>query len=146
MSGKSAYLENAFLQLLFNKVDIATLASGTISGQLTNLYLSAHTGDPDTAANSQATNETAYPSYARIPLVRTAAGWTITANVVKPTSAVSFPTSTAGTQGGPLTHIGIGTAATGAGTLLFSGALSPTISMAEGVIPQILATSAITES
>ena len=146
MSGKSLYLENAFLKLIFNKTAIPNIADSAASAPLSDLYLSLHTADPDSAANSQALNETAYPGYARIPLVRTSTGWTITASVVKPTSAVSFATSTAGTQGTAITHVGIGTAATGAGTLLFSGALSPTISMAEGVIPQILATSAITES
>ena len=146
MAGKSLYLENAWLQLLFNKVDIAGLASGTITGQLPNLYLSLHTNDPDSAANSQALNETAYPSYARMPLVRTSSGWTITASVVKPTSIVNFPTSTAGTQGSPITHVGIGTDPTGPGKLLFSGSLSPTITMAVGVIPQILTTSSVTET
>lgn len=148
MAGKSQYLENAWLQLLFNKVDITGLASGTISGQLANLYLSLHTGDPDSAANSQALNETTYPSYARMPLVRTSTGWTITGSVVKPTSIVNFPTSTAGTQGSPITYVGIGTDPTAgvAGKLLFSGSLSPSITMAEGVIPQILTTSSVTET
>lgn len=146
MAGKSLYLENSILQLLFNKVDIATLASGTVANQLANLYISLHTADPDSAANSQALNETAYPGYTRMALARTSSGWTVTASTVRPTAAVSFPVSTAGTQGGAITHVGIGTSPSGVGTLLFSGALSPTITMAEGVIPQILATSAITES
>lgn len=152
MSGKTLYLENAFLKLLFQGVTDALFASA--AGSLTTLYISLHTSDPDpadgTISGEQTANETAYPSYARQAITRNGSSWTVSSSTpiqVAPAATVSFPASTAGTQGGAITHVGIGTALSGSGgKLLYSGALTPNITMAVGVIPQILATSTITET
>jgi hypothetical protein len=51
---------------------------------------------------------------------------------------------TAGTAG-TATHASIGTAASGGGTILYRGALTPSVTFNVGVIPRIRNTSTITE-
>lgn len=144
MAGKTDVFENDFLKLLFQGTAIANIADNAASAPLTNLYMSLHTADPtDAAASGQSTNETAYTGYARVAVARTSGGWTVTNNVVSPTANVSFGQCTAGTS--TITHVGIGTASSGTGKLLFSGALSPSIAVSNGVVPQITTASTITE-
>jgi hypothetical protein len=145
MSGKTAYLENAVLKLLFQAVAIANFADDAASSPATNLYLSLHTQDPtDAPATEQTQYETTYTSYARVAVVRTSSGWTVTGNVLTPAADIDFPQCTGGTA--TITYAGIGTAASGNGKLLWSGALSPSIAVSNGVIPRITEYSTITES
>ena len=144
MPGKTDVFENDILKLIFNGTAVANIADNAATSPLTNFYLSLHTADPtDAAASGQLTNETNYTSYARVAVARTSGGWTVTNNVVSPTTNISFPQCTAGTA--TVTHVGIGTAASGAGKLLFVGALNPPIAVASGVVPQITTASTITE-
>lgn len=146
MSGKSTYLRNGWLKLLFQATAIANVADNTATSPLTSLYISLHTTDPGLApANEQAQGETAYTGYARIALARSAVGWTVTANEVVPAANVDFGECT-GSPGSAITYIGIGTLASGNGKLLMSGALSPSITMAVGVIPRLTTASKITET
>lgn len=146
MSGKTSYLENAILKLLFNGTAIANIADNAASSPLTNLYLSLHTADPtDTPATEQTTSETAYTGYARVALARTSGGWTVTSSVVSPTANVDFGVCTAA-PGSAILYVGVGTLLTGNGKLLMSGALTPSIAMAIGVIPRLTVMSTITES
>lgn len=133
---KSNAWENDLLKLLFNATAIANIADNAASAPLTNLYIGLHTADPGEAGD-QTTNETSYGSYARVAIARTSGGWTVTANSVSPVADVTFPTPTSGT--GTITHASIGTASSGAGKLLYSGTISPNITIATGV-PIILAT------
>jgi hypothetical protein len=73
-----------------------------------------------------------------------AGGFTVTANSVSPAENIDFGECTA-SPGGAITHAGIVNTASGAGKLLYSGAVSPTITMAVGVIPRLKTTSTITE-
>lgn len=138
-------LENAIALLLFNNTNIADigdatgLRGSTVAG---NLYIALYTSDPG-EAGSATTNETAYTGYARQAIARSGAGWVVTGNSVSPAANVDFPECTA-SPGGAITHIGIVTSSSGAGTLLFSGALTPNITMAVGVIPRIKSTSTVT--
>lgn len=138
-------LENAIALLLFNNTNIADigdatgLRGSTVAG---NLYIALYTADPG-EAGSATTNETAYTGYARQAIARSGAGWVVTGNSVSPAANVDFPECTA-SPGGAITHIGIVTSSSGAGTLLFSGALTPNITMAVGVIPRIKSTSTVT--
>lgn len=140
---KSDTFENDLLKLIFNGTAIANLADNAAASPLTNLYVSLHTADPGEAGN-QSTNEIAYTGYARVAVSRAAGGWTVTANSVSPTSPIEFGEMTDGT-GGTVTYAAIGTAQTGTGKILYSGALTPTIAVALGVIPRIKTTSTITE-
>lgn len=144
MAGKTDVFENDFLKLLFNGTAIANIADNASASPLTNLYLSLHTADPtDAVASGQSTNETTYTGYARVAVARTSGGWTVTGNSVSPVATISFGTCTAGTA--TITHVGIGTASSGTGKMLMTGALSPSISVASGVVPQITTASTITE-
>ena len=70
--------------------------------------------------------------------------FTVTANSVSPVANVDFGECTAA-AGAAITHFGIGTASSGAGVLLYSGTVTPNITMAVGVIPRLKTTSTITE-
>jgi hypothetical protein len=140
---KGNTFENDVLKLVFNATGIANLADNAGSSPLTSLYLSLHTADPGEAGD-QTTNEISYTGYARVAVARTSGGWTVTGNSVSPASTISFGASSGGT-GGTVTHVAIGTASSGSGKLLYSGALTPNIAVANGVTPQIGTGSTITE-
>ncbi len=55
-----------------------------------------------------------------------------------------FPAATAGSE--TKTFWGIGTASTGAGTLLYSGSITPSIVVSNGVTPELTTSSTATES
>jgi hypothetical protein len=141
--GKSAALDNDLLKLIFNATAIANLADNAASSPLTNLYLSLHTADP-TAAGNQTSNEATYTGYARVALVRSSSGWTVSTNSVAPAATVSFPACTGGTN--TITHAAVGTASSGTGKLLYSGTVTPNISVSSGVTPQLTTASTITET
>lgn len=140
---KSNTFENDLLKLIFNGVAIAGLADNAAASPLTNLYVSLHTADPGEAGD-QTSNEISYTGYARVAVLRTSGGWTVTANSVSPNAPIEFGEMTDGANV-TATHAAIGTHATGTGKILYSGALTPTIAVALGVIPRIKTTSTITE-
>ena len=140
---KSNLFENDLLGLIFNGTAISLIADNTATSPLTNLYLALHTADPGEAGN-QSTSEVSYTGYSRVAVARTSGGWTVTGNSVSPVAAVEFGEMTGGT-GGTVTHASIGTASTGTGKILYSGALTPSIAIALGVLPRIKNTSTITE-
>lgn len=76
-------------------------------------------------------------------VARSGSGWTVTNNSVSPAADIEFPEAASGTE--TITHAAIGTASTGAGKILYKGAISPNISVVTGVTPKILAGSTITE-
>lgn len=127
--------ENDLLKLIFNATAIANIADNAASSPLTNLYLSLHIADPGEAGD-QTTNEISYTGYARVAVARTSGGWTVSTNTAVPVSAITFGQMTAG-AGGTATFAAIGTASSGAGKILLSGAISPTISVTNGVTPQL---------
>lgn len=135
---KSDQWENDLLKLVFNNVGTSLIGDATgilPSGATGSLYLSLHTADPGEAGN-QSTSETAYTGYARVAVARTAAGFNVAANAVNLVANADFGACTAA-PGGAIGWFGIGTAANGAGKLLYSGTLTPSIAMAAGVIPRI---------
>lgn len=138
--------ENGLLLLLFNNTNFANVGDATgLRGSTTagSLHVSLHTADPG-ETGTQATSETAYTGYARIPVARSGAGFVVTANSVSPAANIDFGECTA-SPGAAITHFGIGTALSGAGVLLYSGTVSPNITMAVGVIPRVKSTSTVTE-
>lgn len=139
---KGDTFENDLLKLIFNGTAIANIADNAATSPLTNLFVALHTADPGETGN-QSTNEVSYTGYARATVARTSGGWTITANSVSPTANIDFGACTAGTA--TATHASVGVAVSGATKLLYSGALSPTISISAGVTPRIPTGSTITE-
>lgn len=145
-ASKSDAWENALMLLLFNNTDAANIGDTTgLRGSTTagSLYVSLHTADPGETGD-QTTNETSYTGYGRVALARSSSAFTVTNNSVSPVANVDFGECTA-LPGSPITHFGIGTAGTLAGVLLYSGTVTPNITMAVGVIPRIKTTSTITE-
>ncbi len=139
---KGNTFENDLLKLILNGTAIANLADNAASGPLTNLYLALHTADPGEAGD-QTTSEATYTSYARVAVARSASGWTVSANTATLTSAISFPACTGGTN--TITHFSLGTASTGTGKILYKGAVSPNISVSNGVTPQLTTATSISE-
>lgn len=133
--------ENDLAKLIFQAVAIANLADNAASSPLTALFLSLHTADPGEAGD-QTTSEIAYTSYARVSVARTSGGWAVSANVVTPVANVDFPAGTGGS--GTAAFIGVGTASSGAGKLLMSGALTPNIVTGNGITPRLTTASTIT--
>lgn len=146
---KSDSWENALLLLLFNNTNAANIGDATgLRGSTTagSLYLSLHTADPG-EAGSQTTSECNYTSYARQAVARSGAGFTVTGNSVSPAANATFPNPTNATNlPQTATHFGIGTAASGAGVLLYSGTITPNIVISNTGVSPILGTgTAITE-
>lgn len=143
MAAKGSTFDNDLLKLIFNATPIANIADDASVSPLTTLYVSLHTSSP-TVGGSQTTNEAAYGSYARVGVARTAGGWTVTGSSVSPVANITWPTASGGSE--VETFFGVGTAASGAGKLLYFGAISPTIGVSLGVTPQLTTSSTITES
>jgi len=142
---KSNACENSLLLLIFNNTDFALIGDAAglqNSATAGNLYFSLHTADPGEAGD-QTTSEITYTSYARVAVARSGAGFTVTANSVSPAATVSFPAGTGGS--GTATHFGVGTDASGAGVLLYSGTITPNIVTGNGITPQLTTATAITE-
>ncbi|HQR20748.1 MAG TPA: hypothetical protein PKV98_07770 [Burkholderiaceae bacterium] len=142
---KSNTWENGLLLLVFNNTAFTGLgdAGGLLpSAAAGSLYLSLHTGDPGEAGD-QTTNEIAYTSYARVAVARSGAGFTVSGNAVATAADTTFPAGTGGS--GTATYFGIGTASSGAGKLLYKGAISPSIICGSGVTPKINAGTVVTE-
>jgi hypothetical protein len=142
---KSNAFETALLGLIFENAAIANVGdAGGLRATATagNLYFSLHTSDPGEAGD-QTTNEIAYTSYARKEVARSSAGWTVTGNAAAVDANVTFPAGTGGS--GTATHWGLGTLSSGAGLLMYKGAISPTIVCGSGVTPQLTAGNVVTE-
>lgn len=141
--GKSNPFSASLLDLIFNAVTIAGLAQNVSSGALTNLYVALHTANPGAGGN-QATSEAAYTGYSRVAVPRTSSGWTLSGQTITPNANIVFPAATGGSE--TETYFSIGTAASGAGEILYSGAISPPISVVAGVTPELLTGSTVTEA
>lgn len=128
--------ENAMLDLLFNAVTFDGIAENDTTSPNTSLYVSLHTADPG-EAGTQATNEAAYGSYARVGVTRNAGGWTVSGNQVQNTALVQFPECSSGSE--TITHFGVGLLSSGAGTLLYKGALAASRAISTGIQPQFAA-------
>lgn len=139
---KGNTFENDLVKLLFQATAIANIADNAATSPLTNLYVSLHTADPGEAGD-QTTSEATYTSYARVAVARTSGGFTVTNNSVSPAANIDFPAATGGTN--TITHFAIGTASSGAGKLLYSGTVTPNISVSSGVTPRLTTASTISE-
>lgn len=139
---KSDTWESDLLKLVFNNTTASLIgdATGIVgSGTAGVLYVSLHTADP-TEGGSQTSSETGYTGYARIAVARTSGGWTISGTT--PTQAanaatVTFGQCTAGSS--TITFVGVGTALSGAGKLLYSGALGSSLAVSNNITPSFAA-------
>ena len=134
--------ENDLMKLIFNATAIANIADNAATSPLTNLYVSLHTADPGEAGD-QTTSETSYTGYARVAVARTSGGWTVTNNQAVNAGTITFGACTSGTP--TITYAAVGTASSGTGKLLFSGALTASLAVSPGITPSFAA-SALTVS
>jgi hypothetical protein len=142
--GKSTTTSNNILKLIFNATAWANVADNAATSPLTNLFVALHTADPG-AGGTQSTSETTYTSYARATVARTTGGWTASsAASTSPVATISFAAATGGTA--TITYFSVGVASSGATTILYSGTVTPNISVTTGVTPQLSTGSTITEA
>lgn len=130
---KGNAFENDILLLIFNGTTIADLAENDSTSPVTDLSVALHTADPGEAGD-QTTSEIAYTGYARVDVVRSNLGWTVTANEVNPVDPIEFPIMTGG-AGGTATFFSVGTGVSD--KLLYRGAITPNITVVNGVIPRL---------
>ena len=140
---KGATWSNDLLKLLFNAVPIPNLADNASSAPLTQLYLSLHTADPG-VGGTQTTNEATYTGYARVAVNRDGTGFTVSGQSWSLTALVAFPACTGGSN--TVTYFAVGTSAAGAGKVLYSGPVTPSLAVSAGVTPELTAPSGGSES
>lgn len=137
MSASNTF-EAGVLALVFNNTSYANLGDAvglrgsTAAG---NFWISLHTADPGETGTA-VTSESAYTNYARVAVVRTTGGWTVSGTA--PTQAanaaiVTFPAC--GATGSTVTYFGIVGTASGAGELYFSGVLGSSLAISNGITP-----------
>lgn len=152
---KTNIWESDLLKLVFNNTTASLIgdATGLVGSSTAGvLYVSLHTADPGEGGN-QTTSETTYTGYARVSVVRTTGGWTVTEVDVGPSTVtnaaqVNFPQCT-DNVGAPhnITHVGVGTSSTGTGKLLYKGALASPLAVSQNITPSFGAgTLTITEA
>jgi hypothetical protein len=132
MSATNSF-EAGVIALIFNGTTIANIADNAASSPATALYVSLHTADPGEAGD-QSTSEAAYNGYARISVNRNSGGWTCSGSQASNTNQLTFGQATGGTIS-DITHVGLGLASSGTGTLLGSLQLQNPIVMAVGGTP-----------
>ena len=127
--------ETNLLLILFNNTDWANVGDAAglqNSAAAGSFYVALHTADPTDAGN-QTTSEASYTGYARVAVARTGGGWTVSGNQVSNTATVQFGECTAGSA--TVTHFSVGLLASGAGDILYSGALSASRAVSAGITP-----------
>lgn len=143
---KGTTFDNDLMKLIFNATAIGNLADNAAISPNTAVYLSLHTADP-TAGNTQSSSEATYTGYTRVSIYRDTVNsprFTVSGNTATLNQTVSFPACTAGTN--TITYFAVGTASSGTGKILYTGPVSPSISVASGVTPQLTTSTTISES
>lgn len=130
---KSTTFSNDLALLIFNATAIANIADNAASSPLTDLYISLHTASPG-VGGAQTTNETAYTNYVRVAVVRSGSGWTVASGGATNAALIQF--AQCGVTGATITHVAIGTASSGAGKVLYAGALNSSLAVSNLIQPQ----------
>jgi hypothetical protein len=141
--GKGTIFDGQLLALILNGTSISNIADNAASSPLTTLYLSLHTTDPG-AGGVQNSNEATYTGYGRQGVSRNSSGFTVSGASATLTSTVSFGTPTGG-AGQVLAWFALGTLVTGSGEILYRGPITPSITVVNGVPPQLTTGTTITE-
>lgn len=132
---KSTSACNSILGLIFLGTAWTDIAENDSSGPLTDLYVCLHTDTPGVGGD-QRTNEATYGAYARKAVPRSGSGWEAPAAGSTSNKALfSFVECNGGSN--IISHVSIGTAGgTGAGLVLYAGALSSNRTISTGIQPQ----------
>lgn len=122
---KSNTTENDTLDAILRAVD-PSWRSGA------SRYIALYTSDPGEAGTAP-TNESAYGSYARVA-VTAATGFTAASGGSSSnTGLIQFPECSSGSE--TITHCAIVTTSSGAGQILYSGALTASRAISTGIQP-----------
>jgi hypothetical protein len=142
---KSNTFETGLLNLIFNATSIATIAQDSSGGGTANLYVALHTASPtDAASSGMGTSEATYTSYTRVAVERSSSGWTVSGSSVHPSTNITFPQATGGSD--TITHFSVGLSTNSTADVLYYGTVTPNISVSNGVTPRLTTATAITES
>ncbi len=126
--------ETALLNLLFKNLawasvgDAAGLQPSAVTG---SFHIALHSADPGEAGD-QSTNEIAYTGYGRVAVAR-GTGFNVSGDSVSNAATVQFGECTAGSAN--VTHFSVGTGASGAGSIIYRGALSASRAISAGITP-----------
>jgi len=124
---KSNTTENDTLDAILRAVDPAWRSGAS-------RFISLHTADPGEAGTAT-TSECAYGSYAR-QTVTASSGFTVaSAGSSANTGLIQFPVCSSGSE--TITFISIVTTTSGAGQILYSGALNASRAVSAGIQPQL---------
>jgi len=142
---KSTSTCNSIVNLMYRATAWANVADNAASSPLTNTYVSLHTSSLTASSNLQTENESAYTNYARVAVARST-GWSAASSGATSNAAlIQFPQC--GVTGSTVSHVAIGTASSGAGTVWHYGALNSSLAVANGITPQFAASAlTITEA
>ena len=123
---KSTTTANDTLDALLRAVDPSWRSGAT-------RYIALHTADPGNAG-TQTTSEATYTSYARVAVTAATGFVAASAGATSNTGLIQFPQCTGSTN--TVTYVSIGTASSGAGQIIYRGALSASLSVANLIQPQ----------
>jgi hypothetical protein len=127
--------ETSLLQHIFQNADIANvgdaagLQNSAVAG---NLYIALFTAAPSDSAQG---TECDYTDYARVAVVRSAVGWTVSGNNCSNAAAISFPECTGGTNTAVAFAICTGATA-GVDDAIYWGDLSANLAISTGITPE----------
>ena len=121
---KSNTTENDLIAYIFKATAIPWAAA-------TQLDIHLHTADP-TDAGTSATSEATYTSYAAVTVNRNAGAWTVSGNQASNAALIQFPQCTGGSN--TITHVSI--TPNGSTQILYSGTLTSSLSVSNGIQPQ----------
>lgn len=121
---KANNTESDVLKMLLQGTDPAYRAGA-------NLYLALFTADPGEAGSIA--DEATYTSYARVTLVK-ATAWTDAGSTFSNAGLIQFPQCTGGSN--LITHVALITTASGAGQILYKGALNSSLTVTNLIQPQ----------
>lgn len=124
---KSNATETSILSYIFTAVAPSWAAA-------TDLDIHLHTADPGEAGNSS-TSEATYGSYALVTVSRAISAWTVTGDTATNDNLIQFPQCSSGSN--TITHVSV--TPSGSTEILYSGALSSSLSVSTGIQPQFSA-------
>jgi hypothetical protein len=130
---KSNALENDLLTYIFNNTTPPWASDA-------GYYMALHAADPGETGN-QSSNELTtgqYTGYARVLIARNSTALPVTGDTVRNGAQVQFPTCTGG-SGVTATHWSIGRLSSGAGQILYKGALTSSLAISNNITPQFAA-------
>jgi hypothetical protein len=126
---KANTTENDTLDAILRAVDPAWRSNAS-------RYIALYTADPG-EAGSATTNEATYTDYARVAVTAATGFSAASGGSSSNTGLIQFPQC--GASGNTITHVAIVTTASGAGQILYSGALNASLAVANLIQPQFSA-------